>query len=129
MSEINHEPDMITVVLDWLGRDTFPKRAVDIITGGRCYAVFQGDLMTDVKHYRNKLHGCEEELSRTKERLVEAVAQAESLHHGICDLLNDASGRVSHYEVSGNAVNRLEDLVKSKEVQRVLNMNMIEEKV
>lgn len=68
-----------------------------------------------------------EKLLRVKESQLRKTQDAlEDLHSICCSLLIDATDCVSHFEVSGNSMNALEDQVKSKSVQDALTIKMME---
>lgn len=61
-----------------------------------------------------------------KDKLSKALDAMDDLHSTCCSLIINATDCVSHFEVSGNSMNTLEDVTKSKEVQRVLNIRLLE---
>ena len=68
-----------------------------------------------------------EKLLKLKEGQLHKTQDAlEDLHSVCCSLLIDATDCVSHFEVSGNSMNALEDQVKSRSMQDALTIKMME---
>ena len=80
----------------------------------------------EAKELKRERDSTQARLEEAESKLNKALDAMDYLHSTCCSLITNATDCASHFEVSGNSMNALDDVVKSEEVQRILNIRLLD---